>query len=115
MHALAVYGAWEARLSKPDDRGVPARKHLEAAAKRGSQSAIASLTPPAFPDAVAYLWRWYLEIRRGLGAGMHGMEPLTWAALDAWARRTGRNPEPHEVDALFVLDAVTRNPDAVEV
>jgi hypothetical protein len=38
------------------------------------------------------------------------MNPVTWTTIDAWARRTGRDPLPHEIDALFALDAVMRSP-----
>ena len=108
------YAAWDARLATPDESGTPARAHLVAAAARGSEHAIRMLEGPALPTALEYLWEWYQELRRGLGAGLEGIAPLSWVTLDAWARRTGRDPEPHEADALFSLDAVTRHPELVE-
>ena len=39
-----------------------------------------------------------------------GMNPVTWATIDAWARRTGQDPRREEIDALFALDAVMRSP-----
>lgn len=112
--ALVRYAAWDARLSQCGKDGVPARAHLGAAAKRGNPFAIKELEGPPFPDALRYIWEWFVEIRRGLGTDLNGLAPLTWLGLDAWARRTGREPEPHEVDVLFTLDSVTRHPALVE-
>lgn len=36
---------------------------------------------------------------------MSGLAPLSWGCLDAWARRTGRDPSPEECDALMQLDS----------
>lgn len=41
---------------------------------------------------------------------MHGAEGLSYADIDAWARLTGRAPEPCEVEALFQLDVAMRFP-----
>lgn len=108
------FAAWDARLSTPDESGTPARAHLVFAAARGSEHAILTLEGPTFPAALEYLWEWFQELRRGLGEGLNGIAPLSWVTLDAWARRTDRDPEPHEADALFSLDAVTRHPELME-
>jgi hypothetical protein len=42
--------------------------------------------------------------------GFHGVNGLTYQDIAAWARFSGRHPSPMEVDALFVLDAVSRAP-----
>lgn len=126
------YAAWESRLSKRDDNGTPTRAHLRTAAKRGSAVAIAELEGPRFPEELSYLWTWFVELRRGvdvaaeahgaikggLGGGVltlffHGAA-LTWLVLDAWARRTKRDPELHEINALFALDNVWRYPETLE-
>lgn len=107
------FAAWDARLSAATPTGGSLRANLEVAASHGNAAAIQQLTPPPFPDALAYLWDWFSELAAGLGEGLHGPASLTWVALDAWARRTGTAPRPDEVKALFTLDAVTRNPDMV--
>ena len=42
---------------------------------------------------------------------MAGFAPLSWATVDAWARRTGAEPDADDIDALFALDAVLLHPD----
>jgi hypothetical protein len=103
-----TYARFHAAMMHTEQDGAPRRAHLEASARAGNAFAIEALREPQFPDALSYLWEWCLEIRQGLGAGMDGLAALTWVALDAWARRTRREPEPHEVQALFALDGALR-------
>lgn len=42
---------------------------------------------------------------------MSGANPLTYTTIMDWAVLTDRTVLPHEVQALFLLDAVMRNPD----
>ena len=74
----------------------------------------ALLKGPEFPDALSYLWEWYLMLRMGLGEGPNGIAALSWVSLDAWARQSGNRPEPHEVGALFYLDTASRNPGVAD-
>lgn len=108
------YAAWATRMATPDGHGSPTRDSYLVQARKGSASALAMLDGPPFPDALAYLWRWYGELRRGCAPDATGAAVLTWPVLDAWARRTHRDPEPYEADALFTLDAVMRQPDLAE-
>jgi hypothetical protein len=48
------------------------------------------------------------HVRAGLGAGMDGLAWVTWSVVDAWRVLTDRSPQPHEVQALFALDAAMR-------
>lgn len=86
------------------------RDHLEAAARNGNQTAIATLDGPPIPDAVAYLWGWYAELAAGRGEGLAGAAPITYADIEAWARLLDRRPSPHEVSALLELDRAVRHP-----
>jgi len=61
------------------------------------------------PRELAYLWRWYRELERTRQISAHGLQSMTYAEIDAWARLTGRNPMPHEVDGLLALDAAVRS------
>ena len=47
----------------------------------------------------------------GLGVDMEGLMALSWVSLDAWSRQTQAEPEPRDVDALFMIDRAFRNPD----
>jgi hypothetical protein len=90
---------------------TPMRAHLELGARAGIASAIARLRPPPFPDALVYLWAWFLELDSTRGMDMNGPSGFTYPMIDAWARLTRRTIAPHELQALFLLDAVTRFPD----
>lgn len=111
------YAAHEARMRQPADKDgkVSTRVALRATAKRGVASAIKLLESPPFPESLAYLWGWFLELERVRTYGMHGPDALTYQQIDAWARLTDRQPMPYEVDALLALDLVSRFPDAGEV
>jgi hypothetical protein len=111
-----LFAAHVAVLRKPDEKGFAQRAHLLGLVKRGRATAaqIEMLEGPPFPDVLDYLWEWHVELVRTRNVGMNGAEPLTYQAIDAWARLTDRQPLPHEVEALLQLDAVTRHPEAME-
>lgn len=39
---------------------------------------------------------------------MHGVDPLSYLTIMAWAQLTGTHPTPREVSAMITLDAVLR-------
>lgn len=84
---------------------------MEIAAKRGVKRAIEKLEGPPFPDVLMYLYDWIGELYGRSGAGMAGVNPLTYGTIADWARLTGRDLQPHEVHALITLDAVLRHPE----
>lgn len=63
---------------------------------------------------MVYLRDWLYELHGRSGMTDHGPAPLSWPALDAWARMTGRKPDTSETDALFSLDAVLLAPGSME-
>lgn len=113
--------AHDARLATLEE-GAPRRVHLEqryrrlvetkGAAHPMTLAARAELDGPEPPECMAYLLDWSDELFARSGFDMHGIAPLTYASVDAWARLTDRTPEPHEVDALMRLDSVRRHPPA---
>ena len=103
-----TYVQWAARMSRPTKDGTAQRVHLQAAANRGSVNAIAALTPPPFPLGCTHLFNWWAELHNARGEGMNGIAPITYRDLDAWARVTGRAPEPFEFDLLLTMDATYR-------
>jgi hypothetical protein len=105
---LIEYARLEAECSKPGPDGVPQRDTWEAAAARGNVQAQRKLDSAELPDCLAYLWGWFLELYGRSGAGMAGLLPLSYTEVDAWARLTGNDPNPLEVEALMLLDAVMR-------
>ena len=103
----------QARLAKTDDKGVPARTHLERRAERGDRIGLEAreqLRGPEMPQALEYLWEWFLELNASRSVGMHGLAAITYQDIDAWARLTGREPDPLEVQALMQLDTAWRFP-----
>jgi hypothetical protein len=110
------YAAHVTTLQQPDDKGFAARAHLLAKVRMGKATAEERqlLEGPPFPETVAYLWEWHQELARTRSVGMAGVDPLSYPAIDAWARLTDRHPLPDEVDALLQLDAVTRSPEAAK-
>lgn len=97
----------EARLDAKQD-GTTLRAILTARAEKGDPSAFDRLQAPDYPDSLDYLLGWSHELYGRSGVGMDGFAPLTWEALDAWARRTHRNPSPEECRALMQLDSAYR-------
>lgn len=91
--------------------GVPQWEYWQHAAQRGNPEAIARLQGPPYPEELDYLWRWAQDLHGRSGIGMAGIEPLTYSTIHSWAELTDQWPEPHEVEALILLDAVMRNPE----
>lgn len=69
------------------------------------------LKGPEFPEVLRYLWEWFTELERARSVGPHGVNPMSYQDIDAWARLLRRPVLPHEVSALMRLDLVMRHPD----
>lgn len=112
-----------AHLDKPGKDGKTPRQHITGLAKRFRAQAKndamaaaradkleAQLQGPEVPVAMRYLLGWLDELDGRSGVTMDGKAPLSWEALDCWARRTGRDPLYHELMALLNLYTLRRNP-----
>lgn len=118
MH-LVAHVAHAARLDQPGKDGTTGRQALEGQIKRYATDPRhaervarfeAELDGPPAPVALQYLLQWAGELIGRSGVGFDGLNPLTYDTVAHWARLTGRDPAPHEVHALFLLDAVKRAP-----
>lgn len=92
--------AWareEFRLSKPDKAGTTRRAHLQSAG-------VEEPNERPFPEAVAYIWSWFLDLASGRTCGM-GANPITWEAISVWLSLTGTSPALWEFKAIKALDA----------
>ena len=89
-------------------------EHLGQLARQGDAKAIAELDGPPFPEELRYVHDWLLQLHGRSGLGFGGIAPLSHQEVEAWARLRDVAPEPHEVEALMVLDGVKRNPEAGE-
>lgn len=75
---------------------------METAAKSGNAPAIQALEGPEFPEQMRYLWDWHCELRMGV------RDMMTWIDLRAW--QSGADLLAREIEALFYLDMIFRNP-----
>jgi hypothetical protein len=55
------------------------------------------------PYGLLHVWGWFLELSATRPRGM-GFVPISYAEIDAWARRTGRDPLPYEVQLIRRVD-----------
>jgi hypothetical protein len=110
MDELLAFTEWNATLNRVEG-GEPVRAILEAAARMkgpSAEKAKASLTPPAFPEPLAYLWSWWLDLCAARPEGQHGLAALTYRDLHAWAALTGAEPTAWEVTVLLAIDRTYR-------
>lgn len=57
-----------------------------------------------FPQALAYLWQWFVEICEVRGSNGFGPNCITYPDIAAWAQLTGSRPTPWDVGVLRALD-----------
>ena len=57
------------------------------------------------PDALRYVWDWFVDLSNGRGSSGFGPNPLSWPDYDAWCRMMGIQLEKWEFAALRRLDA----------
>lgn len=105
----------EARLRQPVETGGTVRDHLRMLAAMGKESARRSLRVPPCPLEVRYLVEWSGILFGRSGCSPVGLLPLSPSVLHDWAALAGEKVEPHEADALFLLDYARLNPGKAEV
>jgi hypothetical protein len=103
---LAEAAEHDFRLLARQPDGETLRTHLEAAAARGNARAIAAIEGPECPEAARHVWGWFQHLSSRRGSNGFGLNALTYLEVDAWARLRGIRPEPWELEALFLLDAL---------
>jgi hypothetical protein len=87
-------------MHMPDEQGATRHQQLTRF-QQATGKAHPDLTPPDVPAEAGHVWRWFMDLNNGRQAGDL---PLTWEAVDAWARLTGRSLTAWEVDALRRMD-----------
>ena len=63
------------------------------------------LDGPGCARELLYLLEWFGELSAARGAGVAGPNPISFAEIAAWARLTGADPSPAEVQILRRIDA----------
>jgi hypothetical protein len=81
---------------------------LERAERKQHAARIAELkqklAQPAFPEALAYLWRAHRRMRRRKGAGEAGPHPIEFPDIQAFETLTRNRLAPWEVELIEALD-----------
>lgn len=108
---LLAHVAHEARLSERQKDGSTARDHVETFVRSG-RFTTEQLDGPEPPEELRYLLGWFDELSAARSAGPHGLNPVSYLDVYAWAELTDRRPEPHEVRAILRLDQQARRPSA---
>jgi len=66
---------------------------------------------PPFPQALAYLWRAYLRLRRRTSVGFSGPQPIGWQDIDAFIHRSGTWLRPWEIALIEAVDDIYLEPE----
>lgn len=99
-------------LQRPAGKGTTEADHLaERARRRDGAEARAQLIAPRYPASARYLLDWFYELHARRGYTQHGPLPLSWSDMDAWARRTKRDPWRWEWLVIGLLDHAFLSPD----
>ncbi|MGA0608827.1 phage tail assembly chaperone [Caldimonas sp. KR1-144] len=72
------------------------------------------LDGPGIDPGLAYLTEWWRELDEARAEGFNGLQPLSYAEIEAWARLTGRSPSVDEVTTLQRIDRAYRRMYAEE-
>ena len=93
VEAVRTYAEWDVA----DGKGATKRDHLKQAGRKG----------PAVTVSVPlrYLLDWFFELDAGRGGNGFGLNPISFADIEAWSRLTGARPLPWEVRAIKAMDA----------
>lgn len=88
-------------MQRPD--GATNQDHLKSLARQAAElglkfKAIQTLRTPPFPAQISHLWRWFDDIRFGT------VGSLTWNDLAAWKHLSGEDPQPWEIETLWLLE-----------
>jgi hypothetical protein len=65
---------------------------------------MAELAGKPFPPELIYLWKIYNRIRNRQGSSGFGALPISWTAIDAFARNARQPLAPWEVETIEALD-----------
>jgi hypothetical protein len=116
---LLSFGTHQANLSKPDDAGVAARKHMEkrlanmtrrfGASSVEVREARAALDGPAVGPVERRLWNRFLELQRWRSGGGMSNAPITLPDIEAYERRYGVQLTAFETDCMKSLDLAFLN------
>lgn len=85
--------------------GTSIRSHYESVQRQTGITPKELAEIPPMPEALAYLWEWFLQLDGARGGNGFGLNPLSYAEIQAWAQLTRLQPEPWEVSAIKRIDS----------
>ena len=91
-----------------DESGVSLRAHLQQVERATGRAPPELVGECALPPALAHVWEWFCELSNARPAGFYAVAPLSYEAMESWARLTGHRPTPAEVALLRRLDDAFR-------
>ena len=95
-------------MNAPQGDGRPLRAHLHSIWRQKKQRP-AQLDGPPFPEALAYVWSWYLTLAEQRPDSFMGLPAIGFGDIADWARLTGNDPTPYEVECILALDRAERS------
>lgn len=98
-----MYARHNFELSKPDDKGVTLKSHLEIV-ERQTGIRPKELNLPEFPELLMSVWRIFIELSNTRGQGMSGGTTITFEQMKAYNDIMGNVIGPFEVSIIQQLD-----------
>lgn len=100
---MLTYAKHSFELSKPDDKGVSLKEHLETV-ERQTGIRPAELNLPEFPSLLISIWRIFIDLSNSRSQGFSGGGPITYEQMKAYSEITGNNIGPVEAEIIQRLD-----------
>jgi hypothetical protein len=77
----------------------------------GKKKTAALIDPegPSFPEALGYVWLWFMQHSMGLAATGMSHPVITWEGLWAWSQLLRIELQPWEVDLMMQLSCIRAN------
>lgn len=92
-------------MDRRDKSGRSKREHLEQVEKATGKRP-ADLESPPFPDELAHIWAYFLDLSSARSSGGMGPGPITYTEIASWSNMTATPITPAEVRAVKRLDAL---------
>ena len=93
MDDLVAYAEKSFELSKPDDKGVSLKSHLETV-ERQTGVRPEELNLPEFPELLIDVWRIFIDLSNSRNQGFSGVTPITFEQMKAYNEIMGNTIGP---------------------
>lgn len=86
--------------------GTSLRSQYESVQRQTGKTPKVLAEIPEMPQALVYLWIWFCELDAARGGNGFGLNPLSYAEIQAWSTLMRVKLAPWEVEALKRVDSV---------